>query len=79
MSDKIRLKVNGTIPGYPAGQVVAVEVDEHGTPLEELWRRRLKDAKIDGCVEVVPDPQPEPKAPSKSQQRRLKAQRSEKQ
>ncbi len=70
MNDKIRLKVNGTIPGYPTGQVVTVEVDEHGTPFEELWRRRLKDAKIDGCVEVVPDEEP---PVSKSTQKRVDA------
>ena len=78
MSQKIRLRVKGTIPGYAPGRVVSVEVDEHGTPLEEQWRRRLKDAKIDGCVEVVSDPKPEPTAPSKSQQRRPKSQRSDK-
>lgn len=56
MSDAkfIRIRVNGTLPGYPPKQTVAVEADSEGTPLSEYWRRRLKDAKIDNCCEVVP-------------------------
>ena len=29
------------------------EVDKKGTPRERWWTNRLKDAKIDGCIEVV--------------------------
>lgn len=49
----IRLKVNGPLPGYHPGQVVRVETDASGTPLSGYWRRRLEDARVDGCVEVV--------------------------
>lgn len=61
--DTIKVRVNGTIPGYKPGQVVAVETDEHGTPLELQWRRRLRDAKTDNCCEVVAPAKPEPPAP----------------
>lgn len=60
MSGTIRIKVNGTIPGHVPGSIVKVAADEAGTPLELLWRRRLKDARVDNCCEVVPEPRPEP-------------------
>ncbi len=31
-----------------------IEVDDHDVPKEQKWRRRLKDAKVDGCVELTP-------------------------
>ena len=27
--------------------------DQNGIPTEAFWRRRLKDAALDGCVEIV--------------------------
>ena len=87
MSGTIQIKVNGTIPGHPPGSIVKVAVDAEGTPLELLWRRRLKDAKIDKCCEIVPGSKgPEPKIheepkPGKSggetESRRSRRQRSE--
>jgi hypothetical protein len=53
MRDMIRVKVNKALPGYRVGQVVNVESSPEGTPLSEFWRRRLKDAEIDNCCEVV--------------------------
>lgn len=53
---KIRIKVNGTVPGFHPGQVVEVACDEHGTPLDFQWRRRLRNAKNDSSCEVVPRP-----------------------
>ena len=58
MSGTIRIKVNGTIPGHPPGSIVKVAADEAGTPLERQWRRRLRDARVDSCCEVVPEPEP---------------------
>jgi len=51
------LRVRGPVPGHRVGDVVRVPTDEEGTPLELAWRRRLQDAKLDGCVEVVEDPE----------------------
>ena len=39
--------------GYEAGREVTVKTDISGIPLEKFWRRRLRDANIDNCVEVV--------------------------
>lgn len=33
--------------------VIEVLADDEGTPLDFIWRRRLKDAEIDQCCEVV--------------------------
>lgn len=49
----IKLKLNQPMQGYEAGRVVPIQTDSAGVPLEKFWRRRLKDAKIDNCVEVV--------------------------
>jgi len=62
--DTILVRVNGPIPGFREGQLVPVKVDCEGTPLEVLWRRRLRDAKFDGCCEIVKESEPKPKTPS---------------
>lgn len=54
--ERVEVKVLGTIPGHPPGTVVSVPCDDEGTPLAEEWRRRLRDAKRDGCCEVVARP-----------------------
>ena len=47
------LKLNAPLRGREAGDTVRVKTDKNGTPLDSYWRRRLKDAEIDGCVEFV--------------------------
>ena len=54
----IKIKINTPIRDYPVGFEVTVETDSNGTPLDKYWRRRLKDAEIDNCVEVVKSSQP---------------------
>ena len=44
-----QIKVTNTVVGYEVDQVVAVPCDPEGTPLEFVWRRRLKD----GACEIV--------------------------
>ncbi len=74
MSATIRIKVNG-VPGHVPGSVITVPADSHGTPLDEYWRRRLKDAKTDGCCEVVVA---QPKPPISSRKKTATVKRSEK-
>jgi hypothetical protein len=50
---KLRLKINLPVGGHNAGDIIEVDADEKGTPLEQFWRRRLTDAAIDNCVEIV--------------------------
>ena len=47
------IKILDQIPGYPVNTVLTQQCDEEGTPLDYYWQRRLKDAKTDGCCEVV--------------------------
>lgn len=51
--NRLTIKINGTIVGYQKGQEVSVSADENGTPYDQFWRRRLKDAEIDNCCEIV--------------------------
>lgn len=56
MSKKVKFIVKADIHGYKSGQTVLIEMDKNGTPIDRLWRRRLKDAKIDGCIVEAPQP-----------------------
>lgn len=60
---KVEYTVNVSMHGVKAGQSVLLDVDVHGIPLDRKWRRRLKDAKIDGCI-TKKQKQPETKTPS---------------
>lgn len=55
---KIKLKLNQPMQGYEAGREVTVQTDSAGVPLEKFWRRRMRDAQIDNCVEVVKSSKP---------------------
>lgn len=52
----IDIKINKDYNGYYAGQVVSVPCDQDKVPLDQFWRRRLKDSKIDNSCEVVSKP-----------------------
>jgi len=43
-----------SVPGYKPNEVVEV-ADAKGVPLEKFWRKRLRDAEIDNCCEIIPD------------------------
>lgn len=47
------IRINKTFGPYKEGQVVRVDTDADGVPLEAYWRRRLQDAQTDGCCEMV--------------------------
>lgn len=49
-----KLKLNTALRGYSAGAQVNVRVDKKGIPLDPYWRDRLKDSRIDNCVEILP-------------------------
>ena len=52
--ESIEIKINHGLIEHNDGDVVKVEVHP-GTkiPIENFWRRRLRDAAIDGCCEIV--------------------------
>lgn len=49
----MKIKLNQPMKGYEAGRTVSIQTDVNGVPLDKFWRRRIRDAKIDKCVEVV--------------------------
>ena len=49
----ITIKLNADLKGKTSGSTVRVKTDTDGTPLDRYWRDRMKDSKIDNCVEVV--------------------------
>lgn len=64
----LNIRINKPFGQYTVGQVVKVAVDGSGTPLDQYWRRRLKDAGLDGCCEVVEtNPKPSRKSRRGSQ------------
>lgn len=54
----IKVKVHKPIIGHEIDQIVSVDCDDEGTPLNFFWRRQLKAAKLDGCCEVVTETKP---------------------
>lgn len=49
----MKIKLNTDLSGFRKGRIINVNVDEEGTILNQFWRARLEDSKIDNCVEVV--------------------------
>lgn len=48
----MRIIIKKSFDGYKEGTEIDIE-SVNKTPTDMQWRRRLKDAKMDGCVEVV--------------------------
>jgi hypothetical protein len=49
---KKKIKVHKPFGGYNEGQVVEVTFKD-GIPASREWRRRLRDAELDGCCEIL--------------------------
>ena len=54
MKNKLHIKIN-TVPGYPKGSELAIATKD-GVPLSRFWRDRIKDSKIDNCLEILKKP-----------------------
>ena len=52
---KLKLKINadGLAKGIKKGDVITIDVDEHNTPFDFFWFRRLRDSRLDNCVQIV--------------------------
>lgn len=49
----ITLKINIAMNGHKIGDKISLETDVDGNIINSFWARRLADAAIDNCVEVV--------------------------
>ena len=43
----MKVRINKQLKNYAVGQIVDIN------PSEQYWANRLKDAKIDNCIEIV--------------------------
>ena len=50
---KIQVKINKPFGAYTQGSKVTIDVDVRGKPIAQQWRKRLADASIDQCCEIV--------------------------
>lgn len=66
MPKKVNYIVNKPVHGFRVGQTVALGVDGNGVPIDRLWRRRVRDAKIDGCLTVAVVPKTKEQSKSKT-------------
>ena len=50
-----RYILNASIGGHTAGDVITIECRKAGgAPKDRYWRRRLREAEIDGCMVKAP-------------------------
>lgn len=47
----MNLKINN-VAGYSG--TVSIKTNSNDVPLLKFWRKRLRDSKIDNCVELIP-------------------------
>lgn len=50
---KVKIKLNTSLRGKKQGDIIELEADNKGTILDSYWRKRLQDAKIDNCIEII--------------------------
>tara|TARA_R110000851_G_scaffold31113_4_gene84432 strand:- start:1569 stop:1799 length:231 start_codon:yes stop_codon:yes gene_type:complete len=50
---KQKIKLNAPLKGFPAGHRLEIDTDKDGVALSRYWRDRIKDAEIDGCIELI--------------------------
>lgn len=48
----MKIKLNKDILNHKAGKIIRIP-DKDGIPTERYWRNRLRDSKIDNCIEIV--------------------------
>ncbi|MFP3921739.1 MAG: hypothetical protein ACLFU3_08555 [Dichotomicrobium sp.] len=64
---KLKLRITAPVPihGRQPGEVFEVRCDSRGVPLDENWRKRLRDEQVHQCgaVEIV-----KPEKPAKAKE-----------
>lgn len=56
MSGKMTIVINHGSVHHAPGTEISIDTVEEGVPADVYWRRRLRDAEIDGCIEVKTTP-----------------------
>ena len=50
---KKQLKINIAFAGHKIGQIIDIQCDDRGNPLDAFWFARVRDSEHDACVEFV--------------------------
>lgn len=48
-----KFQVNAPIAGKKPGEIIEIECDNEGLPLDQFWYRRYLDSRIDNCISAV--------------------------
>lgn len=51
----MQIKLNRDLAGYRAGNIIKIKSDNNNIPLNQYWRRRLEEAKLDSAIEIIQD------------------------
>jgi hypothetical protein len=63
----MKLEIIHGFVNHKNGDIVTLPTVAKGVPKDLYWRRRIKDAEIDGCVKIVEDaPAPKKRKSEKS-------------
>lgn len=46
-----KLKLNTDLLEHKSGDIIEIKIDKDGVPLDRFWRNRVRDSKIDNCVQ----------------------------
>lgn len=68
----MKIKINVDLGKYKKGTSINIEVDSNNIPIDKYWRARLKDAAIDGCIEVIEEEKEFQDIKIKSNKKRVK-------
>lgn len=50
---QIVLKINKSLKNYRSGNIITLLTDDNYVPVDFYWAKRISDAKIDNCVEII--------------------------
>lgn len=61
MKKQVKVKSEGLAKalGVKVDSVMTIECCKKGVPLVKEWRNRIRDSKIDNCIEVLKTPKKE--------------------
>ena len=49
----MKIKLNKDLGGFKQGNTLTLNTNKNGVPLNQYWRRRLEEAKIDSAIEIL--------------------------
>lgn len=53
----VEFKINLPLKDKKVGDIIKLKCDDNNMPYDIYWQRRLIDAKIDNCIEILTKPE----------------------